>query len=121
MSVNDYMTRNYIDDVLKGYNHTREEIVCVLWGSGYDSIKIDALSLDVESFWNYAEATNWDPDVLVSGPHFPLALLSGKGWWIESTEYDSRTSLRFCEEPKAKPAKVCINENGGFYDKEDSK
>ena len=111
----------YIDDVLKGNNHTREEIVCVLWGSGYDSIKRDALSLYVESFWNYAEATNWDPDVWASGPHFPLALVSGKGWWIESTEYDSRTSLRFCEEPKVKPAKICINENGGFYDTEDSK
>lgn len=110
----------YIDFVLKDNHHTREEIVCVLWGSDCDFIMSNALSLDVGSFWKYAEDTNWDSSEWSSGPHFPLALLSGKGWWIESTEYDSRTSLRFCEEPKAKPAKICINGNGGFYEKEDA-
>lgn len=108
-----------VDAVLQENNHTRDEIVCILWGDNSNDWR-RAISLDLDSFWDYAEHTDWD-DSWTTGPHYPLAMISQKGWWIESTEYDSRTSLRFCEEPKAKAAKIAINNDGQFYDKENEK
>lgn len=108
----------YIDAILLEHNHKREEIVCVLWGGEQGTIGTSSISLELKSFWRFAESYEWDNDVWASGPPHPLALLSGKGWWIEATEYDSRTSLAYFEEPKVKAAKLCIGENGELYDLE---
>lgn len=108
-----------IDAVLKEHSHTRDEIVCVLWGGGDDEITNRSISLNLKSFWKFAENTSWDRVDWVSGPPYPLALLSGKGWWIASTEYDSRTYLTFFEEPKVKPPLLSINEYGNLYDGKD--
>jgi hypothetical protein len=88
-----------IDELLKLHGHKREDIVCVLWG---ESFVCEAdLSLDVESFWKYAEKMTYDHEIeWASGPNYPMQLLSGKGWWIETTEYDSQTNLGYFEEPK---------------------
>ncbi|MBO6031836.1 MAG: hypothetical protein J6Q22_10385 [Prevotella sp.] len=110
----------WVDDILNENHHVRDDIVCVLWGRG-ESIDANALSLDVVSFWEYAANTNCDRSDWVSGPHYPLVLLSGNGWWIESTEYDSRTNFRFVEEPTIKPSSICIDKNGEFYEKEKRK
>lgn len=106
----------YIDAVLEENGHSRKEIVCILWDCE-DVLNNNAISIDVDSFWRYAAATNWDNEDWASGPHYPLALLCGKGWWIESTEYDSRTSLRFLEEPKMKNFYLGITEDGRLFQK----
>jgi len=104
-----------IDNLLKNNGHSREEIVCVLWGDDDIGNEPDtALSIDVQSFWKYADATEWDNDVWVSGPHYPMWLLSGGEWWIEATEYDCRTGIRFMSKPKEKQARIGINERGCF-------
>lgn len=107
-----------IDALLKENNHTRDEIVCVLWG-GDCGIDNKSLSIDLKSFWKFAEENTWDRDEWVSGPPYPLALLSGNGWWIAATEYDSRTYLEFFEEPKIKAPLVSISEYGTLYDGKD--
>ena len=100
-----------IDRILGVHGHNRDDIVCVLWGTN-GSYEAD-LSLDLKSFWAYAEnmtydhATEW-----ASGPNYPMQLLSGKGWWIETTEYDSQTNIGYFEEPKIKDVTNSINENG---------
>ena len=98
-----------IEKVLSRHGHSKDDIVCVLWGDGTESPDI---SIDVGSFWKYAKNTEWDREVWVSGPHFPLALLSGRGWWIEVSEYDSRTFLAYREEPKAELPLLSITEDG---------
>ena len=107
-----------IDALLKANNHTRDEIVCVLWGgdSGKDN---KSLSIDLRSFWEFAEYNTWNREEWVSGPPYPLALLSGRGWWIASKEYDSRTYLEFFEEPKTKLPLVSISKYGSLYDGKD--
>ena len=47
-----------------------------------------------------------------------MALVSNGGWWIEATEYDSRTGLRFMGKPKVKPAKLFIGTDGNLFDME---
>ena len=105
-----------VDAVLKENNHTRDEIVCILWGGTYGVIGEGSISIDLKSFWRFADNFCWDDDDWCSGPPYPLALVSDGGWWIEATEYDSRTSLRFVEKPKVKPPKLCIGTDGKLYD-----
>ena len=86
-------------ELLGRNGHKPEEIVCVLWG--VDKVYADSfVSIEVGSFWEYAKKTNWDRAEWVSGPPCPLYMLSGKGWWLEVSEYDSRTYLVYKEEPK---------------------
>ena len=108
----------YIDAILLEHNHKREEIVCVLWGGEQGTIGASSISVDLKSFWRFAENYDWDNDEWASGPPHPLALLSGNGWWIEATDYDSRTSLAYLEEPKVKQPKLRIGDDGKLYDLE---
>ena len=99
-----------VTQMLSRHGHVIDEIVCVLWGDR--GSKEPDISIDLESFWKYAKTTTWDRDDWVSGPHYPMALLSGKGWWIEVVEYDSRTSLAWREEPKMAKPIVGISKDG---------
>ena len=108
----------YIDAVLQETLHTRDEIVCVLWGGEGREIGKNSISLDINSFWAFAENYCWDNDEWASGPPYPMALVSNGGWWIEATEYDCRTDLRFMEKPKVKPAKLFIGTDGNLCDME---
>lgn len=111
-----------IDALLKNNGHTRDEIVCVLWGDDHLSIDAEtALSIDVSSFWKYADETVWESDEWATGPHYPLWLLSGEEWWLESTEYDCRTNMKFVSKPKGKPARIGITERGSFFELEDNR
>ena len=110
--------RQLIDAILIATGHSSEEIVCVLWGGKNGEIGQDSISLDIQSFWNFADNYTWDNSEWCSGPPYPLALVSNGEWWIEATEYDSRTNLRFMEKPKVKSAKLCIGEDGKLYDME---
>ena len=104
-----------IDALLKGNGHTRDEIVCVLWGdSDLFDMPEDALSIDVESFWKYADETVWEDDEWVSGPHYPLWLLSDGEWWLEATTYDSRTDMKFVIKPKQKKPIIKITKGEAF-------
>ena len=96
-----------IEKVLSRHGHSKEDIVCVLWGDDDCDVTPD-ISIGLGSFWEYAKNTNWDRNIWRSGPHFPMALLSGKGWWIEVVEYDSRTFLAYKEEPK------CVKATAGL-------
>jgi len=105
-----------IEKVLSRHGHSKDDIVCVLWGDdAYDGTP--DISIDLESFWKYAKNTDWDRNIWVSGPHFPMALLSGKGWWIEVVDYDSRTFLAYKEEPKTKQPTLSISEDGKLKSK----
>lgn len=46
-------------------------------------------------------------------------LLSGGEWWLEATEYDCRTGIRFMSKPKEKQARIGINERGCFFQLEE--
>ena len=98
-----------IEKVLSSHGHSKDDIVCVLWGDGTKSPDI---SIEIGSFWTYAKNTDWDRNEWVSGPHFPMALLSGRGWWIEVSEYDCRTFLSYREEPKVELPLLSITEDG---------
>ena len=102
-----------IEKVLSRHGHSKEDIVCVLWGDDDCDVTPD-ISIGLGSFWEYAKNTNWDRNIWRSGPHFPMALLSGKGWWIEVVEYDSRTFLAYREEPKVKRPVLRLSENGNL-------
>ena len=103
-----------IDQLLAQQGHTRDDIICVLWGEQTSSSEAD-LSIDLESFWKYAENMTYDYEIdWVTGPNYPMYLLSGKGWWIETGEYDSRTFLVYQEEPKFKAVTNSISENGAI-------
>ena len=108
-----------IDDILKENGHSRDEIVCVLWGDPYNCTNSEtALSIDVESFWEYADCTEWDDDEWASGPHYPLWILSADEWWLEATEYDCRTNVKFVTKPKLKKTIIKITELGSFRELE---
>ena len=100
-----------IDQLLSENGKSRNDIICIRWGSAYRTHE-RCLSIGLESFWEYAENTVFDYAKWATVPHYPLHLLSGKGWWIESTEYDSRTSLKYMEEPKPIPAANDISIHG---------
>ena len=98
-----------IEKVLSRHGHSKDDIVCVLWG---DNNLTPDISIGLDSFWEYAKNTDWDRSKWSSGPHYPMALLSGKGWWIEVVEYDSRTFLAYMEEPKCVEAMVDLSPCG---------
>lgn len=109
-----------IDELLESKGHKRCDIVCVLWGErvGYEA----DLSLDLESFWEYAERMNYDHETeWASGPNYPMQLLSGNGWWIETTEYDCQTNIGYFEEPKVKPITNSISKDGTITALKDQK
>ena len=100
-----------IEKVLSRHGHSKEDIICVLWGDDVSDGTPD-ISIDLESFWEYAKTATWDRNVWVSGPHYPMALLSGKGWWIEVAQYDCRTFLAYKEEPAIKQPVLSISKDG---------
>lgn len=101
-----------IDTLLNRFGHKREDIICVLWGTDRLSEQPD-LSIDLESFWKYAEEASWDYEIdWATGPHYPMHLLSGKGWWLEVSEYDSKTSLIYQEELKPKSPTNSLSVDG---------
>ena len=90
-----------IEELLKENSHEFSEIKCIRIGRGLASVPLS-------NFEEWAKKKNIDSSHWTTGIPYPFQLISGKNWWIQAYEYDTRVTLSFEELPEISDPTHCI-------------